>query len=614
MVKKNNTIPKNAKPAGKRITVPKTIDWGPNAPRDHLAYLNAREMEYLQGLRSFKGKRDYNGVPAFPDPGDTARGDTGKGTTSSHGSSATTDNSRGNTGRGAGSNYGSGSGRPGTGGGSSNLGGGNKGGSPGSQGSSVGGGNKGSTGTSSGMRGAGSNYGAGSTRPGSTTPASPMEGQRASFSSPSSAAGYNKDQAARQRSAVKDAASVVQSNRALKGDLQVGGIRSISVGPIGTTISVPRALTSAVSGPVNPAKTSIAGSITQSGFTPTGYYNTSAPLSADDLARRAAAMNAIQEQIQEEFSRVPKTGDPISAGGGLPAPKVPDKMDLSGTYGPVQEKIISIENVPPERPAYAAGTWTQSYDKPVALNKANQAAVDALRPVGRVSKFSTVGGIGDIYNPNAEFSESPKIPNWSQSGGTPKTRSATTKTRSATTENSPPIKQDAEKVPHQATTSGLSRESWTETPYGEPGDIQRKKDVFDKYAPKAPGLWGVAGWAASKARDAIWSGMSPQERMDQIERNNRMDQDRIRGLNGNENDRSARDSVLPPYQVNKPNSTNKPGDGFTEQEDTGGRGGERPEKYYYWDAGVDIPSPGDSDYTLYLKYLQEREAAIAAFG
>lgn len=38
----------------------------------------------------------------------------------------------------------------------------------------------------------------------------------------------------------------------------------------------------------------------------------------------------------------------------------------------------------------------------------------------------------------------------------------------------------------------------------------------------------------------------------------------------------------------------------------------RPQLYYNWDAGVGIPSPGDSDYTLYLKYLEEKAAARAA--
>jgi len=39
--------------------------------------------------------------------------------------------------------------------------------------------------------------------------------------------------------------------------------------------------------------------------------------------------------------------------------------------------------------------------------------------------------------------------------------------------------------------------------------------------------------------------------------------------------------------------------------------GRRPAIYYKWDLGVDVPSPTDSDYTLYLKYLQEKAAAKA---
>jgi hypothetical protein len=42
--------------------------------------------------------------------------------------------------------------------------------------------------------------------------------------------------------------------------------------------------------------------------------------------------------------------------------------------------------------------------------------------------------------------------------------------------------------------------------------------------------------------------------------------------------------------------------------------GSRPEVYYKWDLGIGIPSPSDSDYTLYLKYLQEKAAAQAGFA
>jgi len=38
----------------------------------------------------------------------------------------------------------------------------------------------------------------------------------------------------------------------------------------------------------------------------------------------------------------------------------------------------------------------------------------------------------------------------------------------------------------------------------------------------------------------------------------------------------------------------------------------RPQQYYNWDLGINIPSPGDSEYPLYLKYLQEEAASTAA--
>ena len=40
--------------------------------------------------------------------------------------------------------------------------------------------------------------------------------------------------------------------------------------------------------------------------------------------------------------------------------------------------------------------------------------------------------------------------------------------------------------------------------------------------------------------------------------------------------------------------------------------GKIPAQYYYWDLGIDIPSPNESDYTLYLKYLKDKAAANAA--
>jgi hypothetical protein len=42
--------------------------------------------------------------------------------------------------------------------------------------------------------------------------------------------------------------------------------------------------------------------------------------------------------------------------------------------------------------------------------------------------------------------------------------------------------------------------------------------------------------------------------------------------------------------------------------------GRRPDIYYMWDLGVNIPSPGDPNYTQYQTYLAERLAAQRAMG
>lgn len=46
----------------------------------------------------------------------------------------------------------------------------------------------------------------------------------------------------------------------------------------------------------------------------------------------------------------------------------------------------------------------------------------------------------------------------------------------------------------------------------------------------------------------------------------------------------------------------------------GGASGRRPDIYYMWDVGVNIPSPGDPNYTQYQTYLADRLAAQRAMG
>lgn len=68
-------VPKKPLKAKGKKTVPTKLDWGPGIPEDKLAYLNDEEMALVQAKRGYKGKRSFDGIPAFPDPGDTGAGD-----------------------------------------------------------------------------------------------------------------------------------------------------------------------------------------------------------------------------------------------------------------------------------------------------------------------------------------------------------------------------------------------------------------------------------------------------------------------------------------------------------------------------------------------------------
>ena len=60
------------------MQAPAVVHWGKGIPPDKLAYINDREEALIRNARTFKGKRDVGGIPAYPDPGDTAAGDDDK--------------------------------------------------------------------------------------------------------------------------------------------------------------------------------------------------------------------------------------------------------------------------------------------------------------------------------------------------------------------------------------------------------------------------------------------------------------------------------------------------------------------------------------------------------
>ncbi len=170
VARKVRSVPKKpVKTKGKK-TLPEALDWGPGIPLDKLAYLNDEEMALVQAKRMFKDRRNYKGVPAFPDPGDTAAGDTGQGTSSSGGLNDGGGDSGAGSGTGGGSDSGgstSGGVGGGTGGGSDSGAGGTSGG-----GSDSGAGGTDSTGGTSTSGGTGTSSTSGTSPSGSTGPTS----------------------------------------------------------------------------------------------------------------------------------------------------------------------------------------------------------------------------------------------------------------------------------------------------------------------------------------------------------------------------------------------------------------------------------------------------------
>ncbi len=57
------------------MQAPAVVHWGKGIPPDKLAYINDREEALIRNARTFKGKRDVGGIPAYPDVADTAAGD-----------------------------------------------------------------------------------------------------------------------------------------------------------------------------------------------------------------------------------------------------------------------------------------------------------------------------------------------------------------------------------------------------------------------------------------------------------------------------------------------------------------------------------------------------------
>lgn len=708
----------------KKVTAPKTYDPGRGRPKEHLAYLNEREMAYLRSINGNNMERGPKGLPSFPPEdavGSSSRSPSSGSRTSSSSSGAGRDSSRG-LGQGAG---GTAVGRgPG---GSSGLGGGGKGaGSSGTQSRGPGG----PSGPNSGPSQSSGSKAAPSAP--SRTPSSPMGGQGQSFRSPMGAGWHNRDTIDRQRAQVNSARDAIRNTPAARSDLSIGGIRTLNVGPIGTPVKV--------GGPAAVGTKQIYDRVPQISAprpsissVPSGmkYSSPLTPgMTPEDMARRGALMNKYEQEIRDIMRGTPtrtgdpisaggvptsrpqptRTGDPISAGGvptsrasisvpakdmtvedmvralrppgrredgafgtsspkktgfdadlerlmtpdiSIPAPpnpeervlKVEDYIDPSIKQGIADESVytMGLHGYPKEqmlRPGmYADPSTPSKISKAVADAEAYRDMVASLN-----RETQKISGVDNVYDPSDEFNQAPKIPNWAQSTYTGRLTSAAEDT----------VPRDESGVPYGSETPESDDVYGPKNVSPEVQELMADIDRKNKYGVRGiksfPGVGNVV--RAGDALRKVFTGKNTTEADADLKRaymqgnaTQRAELERRYPNLTKFAQQAGLESQLPMSNYENwrqrsfgtgggGTSTTVAGAGGTPDIGSGGKAeyrpiprqfadyGQdaasdkkefgRPQLYYDWDAGVGIPSPGDPDYTLYLKYLEEKAAARAA--
>ena len=339
-----------AKTSKKKITAPVAYKPTKGRPREYLAYLNQREMDFLRSINGDNMERGPRGLPSFPPDdaigsssvssgtktGTKSSGPGGPSGPNSGPSKSTSGTAPGGGGGGGGGStgtrgsstgtVGSGSGynAPGNTGGGSQLGGGNKGstaskdlgvaGVPGGV-SKTGGSlaQKGPSATGGGGKGPSTSLSA----PARTAPSaakSPMSGQGGSFKTPDQATSYNKDQIDRQKTQINDAKQGLNNTPAAGRDLASGGIKTINVGPMQTPVNVQSI---AKLSPMQ-RDPNLADSIISAGSTIAGSIADAARWTAEGVYKGVGALTGAQPTKGDVFSgaydRVPaEPGDSYSA-------------------------------------------------------------------------------------------------------------------------------------------------------------------------------------------------------------------------------------------------------------------------------------------------------------
>lgn len=347
--RRERDVPKKpVKTKGKK-TVPAALDWGPGIPLDKLAYLNDDEMALIQAKRMFKGKRKYKGVPAFPDPGDTAAGDTGQGTSSSSGLGGNTTS--------GGSTYGGGGGSDSGAGGAGGMG------SYGGEGGREGGGGSGSGGA--GTTSTGSSYG----------------GPGGDRSSPDSSG--------------RTSAGASSSSTSASGSGASSDTTKTSAGPGGGSLSAPaRTEASSYGSAARPA----------SPASPTGSYQSYGGYDPTRSAPSTMASEAALDRIASGSSVIGNT-----APGGYPTPKIQDRVPTSITYAS-PTTVAPVDTTGANSPFADPNVTQYDADRPSLAGAVSQYSQYRSPPSPTTSAYTNAQNQMYVAEDAANFGENGALP------------------------------------------------------------------------------------------------------------------------------------------------------------------------------------------------------------
>jgi hypothetical protein len=387
-------------------------------------------------------------------------------------------------------------------------------------------------------------------------------------------------------------------------------------------------------------------------------------MTPEDMARRSAMMNQIEQEIRDinRLGAYERTGDPLMAGGVPTGGRSPGKTRGFSITSPAEaatpepeEKILEVEDFYRGRPTWAAETYASPYDAPSTANKTKQFG-DRLVTINGVTKEVTPEQMNKMtpedqkkladslqastYTPPKElrsaagtyFAPEKTETDFMNSG----IESSGEIVRDGefgyptNADGSPITAEDIANMPEDIQREYFDKVRYSrnyDTPYpltsaqkqkgyvaGGIGSILNRglAGVGLKLASVVPGEFGEAAKKLSNVRKTVneYDRLDPLKKQQMRERSGKG-----RGFGGGATSFTSPGGGkedIGSGGKNEPIQVKQAEKESTKPKPKANEGGKRPAIYYKWDLGVSVPSPTDSDYTLYLKYLQEKAAAKAA--